>query len=139
MNIQIHRLSYSYPVKIQYNIISMHICIFFYSGTSQSFFLGNLNKRAKVVILHIKGLANQVCTIILATPSSDSVACVERAGSRISEKWEKIEGVRWDGQGQQERRVQEGGTSDPAVPSPTHYNISLQMTKIKCWDGVCSL
>lgn len=91
MNIQIHRLSYSYPVKIQYNIISMHIklCIFFYSGTSQTFFLGNLNKRAKVVILHIKGLANQVCTIILATTSSDSVACVERAGSRISEKWEK--------------------------------------------------
>lgn len=30
------------------------------SETSQSFFLGNLNKRAKVVTLHIKGLANQV-------------------------------------------------------------------------------
>jgi len=30
------------------------------SGTSQSFFLGNLNKRAKVVTLQIKGLANQI-------------------------------------------------------------------------------
>lgn len=30
------------------------------SEASQSFFLGNLNKRAKVVTLHIKGLANQV-------------------------------------------------------------------------------
>lgn len=30
------------------------------SGPSQSFFLGNLNKRAKVVILQIKGLANQI-------------------------------------------------------------------------------
>lgn len=29
-------------------------------GTSQSFFLGNLNKRAKVIVLQIKGLANQV-------------------------------------------------------------------------------
>jgi len=30
------------------------------SGTSQTFFLGNMNKRAKVVVLQIKGLANQV-------------------------------------------------------------------------------
>ena len=32
----------------------------FSSGTTQAFFLGNLNKRAKVIILQIKGLANQV-------------------------------------------------------------------------------
>lgn len=30
------------------------------SGTTQAFFLGNLNKRAKVIVLQIKGLANQV-------------------------------------------------------------------------------
>lgn len=42
-------------------------CIFYFSlhsGTSQSFFLGNLNKRAKVVTLQIKGLANQVWIIL---------------------------------------------------------------------------
>ena len=35
----------------------------FSSGTTQAFFLGNLNKRAKVIILQIKGLANQVSKI----------------------------------------------------------------------------
>ena len=35
----------------------------FSSGTTQAFFLGNLNKRAKVIVLQIKGLANQVSKI----------------------------------------------------------------------------
>ena len=42
------------------NAVNIFVSFMLDSGTSQSFFLGNLNKRAKVVVLQIKGLANQV-------------------------------------------------------------------------------